>query len=1229
MKKILSFLAAAFLLCLTSAQIQAQTWTVAGSSTVLFGTAWSPSTASNDMVLQSGSTYKWEKTNLALEAETIEFKVCKDHEWTTAYPSSNYQLQIPTAATYTVTITFNASSKAITAVATKTSDDAPQEVDHTWTVAGSSTVAFTASWDPSAEANDMVKQADGTYKWEKADLALTAETIEFKVCKDHAWGTAYPSQNYQLAIPSAGTYTIVITYNDATHAVAATATKAEGGDEPGEATWYIHGYINGNDYVGNDYPFAEGVATLPELTADSYIYLHKDNGTAAGVDFWTNGWTEGAETVTMTENPTPYGDKMLVPVGTQSVYMCENADGTLKVSRVALDCSEEEPGDEPQPQINYYFIGSMINWSLENAIPMDGDSIVKTIDAEDVGTYQFKILPADKNWDNSLGFTDINTECSSEGLVIGTDNNNIKATFAEGEVKVKVVGGKLCITGNFVEEQVELKNIEIRAYSPDFTPKIHFWGNSGVVGSDWDNLPDMNADTEQEGWFSYIIENAVASEGINFLFKNDEAQSADLHTDGDVCYDVRNIAQAALLANCIVGGGDEPVEHSYTVAGNLADVFGAAWDPALAANDMALQADGTYKWEKSEITLPAGAIQFKVCQDHAWNVAYPGENYNLNISESGIYTINITFNAVSHEITAEATKSGEAVVMPTIQLAGQMTDWGTSPVTLTPAQDNLTASVTVPLEAQDYLFKIISGGTWLTKYGDEGNNYTLHRDWTTADHVNVIGGTGNDLLLQADVAGDYTFTWTYADSSLFVTFPAIEPEEHTYTVAGNSPEAFGETWNPALEANDMAKQADGTYKWEKENVTLQPGEFKFKVCEDHGWAVSYPEQDYVLPIADAGVYTITITFNAESKDIVANATKTGEAAVINYYLVGSMQDWNADNAYPMENDELVLTLEANVYQFKIMHADKDWGNLLDFNNINAECSSEGIEDGYNHNVKFTLAQDGEVTVKVVEGQLCVTGDFGGEIVITTWNVVGDEALFGESWNIDSETTIMTLGEDGKYRYEIESVALIPGEYKWKIVGNHDWNVAQYPQQGDYIINIAEEGNYRIIFTLDLDANAGTEEVTKLEEPVETTYYLAGTFTNWGEGRIAFENGAVAVTLEQSEEAAAFKIIKTVGEQDTWYGNAGTMTEDNCTGWKFETTIEANAGLTLSKSGLYTFNLTLNEQGEIHISVVYPSGETGIEAIMNAENAPAKFIYNGQLFIRKAGRLFNAQGQLVR
>ena len=115
-----------------------------------------------------------------------------------------------------------------------------------------------------------------------------------------------------------------------------------------------------------------------------------------------------------------------------------------------------------------------------------------------------------------------------------------------------------------------------------------------------------------------------------------------------------------------------PAEHTYTVAGGSDVLFGTTWAPANTANDMVKQEDGTYKWEKTELTLAAGNIEFKVCEDHAWTTAYPAQNYQLNIAEAGIYTITITFNPAAEEnkVAAVATKTGEAVVVPTVAMHG-------------------------------------------------------------------------------------------------------------------------------------------------------------------------------------------------------------------------------------------------------------------------------------------------------------------------------------------------------------------------------------------------------------------------------------------------------------------------------------------------------------------------------------------------------------------------------
>lgn len=258
-------------------------------------------------------------------------------------------------------------------------------------------------------------------------------------------------------------------------------------------------------------------------------------------------------------------------------------------------------------------------------------------------------------------------------------------------------------------------------------------------------------------------------------------------------------------------------------------------------------------------------------------------------------TIYFSFNPADSVVTAIMV--GKYVPqLPVVGFGANFNGWNWLENLFVPAEDNLSASFKITLGVTDTIeFKIVSDGNWLSLYGEGDSKYLIHRDWNHADHVNATGEVPN-LAFNADAEGEYIFTWTYADSTLVVTFPAapVDPTEHTYTVAGNLADAFGTAWDPTNAANDMVKQEDGTYKWEKAELTLAAGTVQFKVCEDHAWDVAYPASDYKLNIAEQGEYTITITFNLETKAVDAVATKTGDAEVtVNYYLVGSVKGWEA------------------------------------------------------------------------------------------------------------------------------------------------------------------------------------------------------------------------------------------------------------------------------------------------------------------------------------------------
>ena len=215
-----------------------------------------------------------------------------------------------------------------------------------------------------------------------------------------------------------------------------------------------------------------------------------------------------------------------------------------------------------------------------------------------------------------------------------------------------------------------------------------------------------------------------------------------------------------------------PVKHTYTVAGSPVAVFGTEWDPSNTANDMFLMYGTIYAWEKYDVTLSAGKIQFKVCEDHAWTTAYPASNYEFDIPASGIYTIMIMFDAASGMVEAFAEKTGDAAVIPTIAIAGDMNGWNTSANTFTIAEDEKTASLALNLEAKDYGFKMIIAGSWTS----DAQTITRENNVTT-----YTGANGENGTLTADVAGEYIFTWTYETNTLVVTYPAKEEPQPVAT----------------------------------------------------------------------------------------------------------------------------------------------------------------------------------------------------------------------------------------------------------------------------------------------------------------------------------------------------------------------------------------------------------------------------------------------------------------
>lgn len=114
---------------------------------------------------------------------------------------------------------------------------------------------------------------------------------------------------------------------------------------------------------------------------------------------------------------------------------------------------------------------------------------------------------------------------------------------------------------------------------------------------------------------------------------------------------------------------------------------------------------------------------------------------------------------------------------PAVSIVGDFegdATWGSGAHPMTKI-DDLTASVTFNINKVDtFEMKVWVEGSYISENGEKKNeeftNYLIHRDYNHSDKVNVVND-GKNFKLAVDVAGDYTFTWSYFTHTLVVTFP--------------------------------------------------------------------------------------------------------------------------------------------------------------------------------------------------------------------------------------------------------------------------------------------------------------------------------------------------------------------------------------------------------------------------------------------------------------------------
>ena len=272
--------------------------------------------------------------------------------------------------------------------------------------------------------------------------------------------------------------------------------------------------------------------------------------------------------------------------------------------------------------------------------------------------------------------------------------------------------------------------------------------------------------------------------------------------------------------------------------------------------------------ESKTINLAAGSYELKVVTTaDEWKGF---ENLDAATVVSGIYAASGGDANICFKLDA-ASNVTVSYVGGKISLVGNFAEQeikvaGDAPFTwdgavLELAENKLTASKTfTALEAKSYAVKMINGGSWL------GNGGTINRE----NPSTLIVVNGDNMSFVADMAGDYTFTWTFATRTLTVTYPAL-PEKEYYVAGSFTNWATGkvkmtttddETWTAtvALEADKT-----GANKYEFKIIETQLADtwlglenaasMVYGNCTD--WTIGGGEANIGLETTKAADYTFT------------------------------------------------------------------------------------------------------------------------------------------------------------------------------------------------------------------------------------------------------------------------------------------------------------------------------------------------------------------------------------
>ncbi len=198
-----------------------------------------------------------------------------------------------------------------------------------------------------------------------------------------------------------------------------------------------------------------------------------------------------------------------------------------------------------------------------------------------------------------------------------------------------------------------------------------------------------------------------------------------------------------------------------TVAGDE-ELCGIDWANNDPQNDMTYF-EGVYRWTSGPVYYDGTSTwEFKVCKDHTWT-AFPNDNYELKpdwkmTSGAGYYNVEIVYTSVPEAINVIAT-----YLYPKVELLGNFTNWGTSPLVMLNDINNEYCMAQAEFDnpgIYEYRIRINDAANW------KGNTGVMDRANCTGWDMDADHNCG----IKIDIPGLYEFKYDFASEQMSVTY---------------------------------------------------------------------------------------------------------------------------------------------------------------------------------------------------------------------------------------------------------------------------------------------------------------------------------------------------------------------------------------------------------------------------------------------------------------------------